>query len=266
LDLVRQTRRRLRPQSMPEINGSTLEELRALRASKKGYPDVPFPKFRTWGDADYKPTFYVHEAIKSINPDWNKPNVEQVWKRARLLAPGLNLEADGLTGLPRNPAGPTGITGLGELYNFGPNVTADSIVKWNDYILLIIRGDTGQMAFPGGFRDPLDDSKMNYEDPETAARREAKEETGLPLPEDIMPQQVYCGAPPWSLRNTDVAWIYNWAGLFDISKHFNALPKVKGGDDAADAKWIKISDVTPALMSVSHADNFWRVLKMIHQG
>lgn len=74
--------------------------------------------------------------------------------------------------LPQNPFGRTGITGRGTLGRFGPNHAADPIVStWKRdenkeivkhpishkpvlKILCIKRGDTGEIALPGGMVDP----------------------------------------------------------------------------------------------------------------
>jgi 8-oxo-dGTP diphosphatase len=93
-------------------------------------------------------------------------------------------------------------------------------------VLLIKRGNEpfkGQWAFPGGFVN-MD------EELEDAAARELEEETGL---KGVELQQLHtfgkCGRDPRG-RNITIVFI-------GIAKN----TKVKGGDDAAEAKWFDIN-------------------------
>jgi len=121
-----------------------------------------------------------------------------------------------------------------------PAVTTDCIIFGYDLreglsVLLVERGGEpykGCWAFPGGFlqldpeKGPLD------ENAEAGARRELKEETGL-----------------------DTAYVEEFGCFSDINRdprervitiaHFALVKKseVKGGDDAADARWFPIDKV-----------------------
>ncbi len=111
-----------------------------------------------------------------------------------------------------------------------PMVTVDAAVfdisGETPKVLLIKRGNEpfkGQWAFPGGFVN-MD------EELEDAAARELEEETGL---KGVKLQQLHtfgkCGRDPRG-RNITIVFI-------GIAKD----TKVKGGDDAAEAKWFEIN-------------------------
>ena len=122
-----------------------------------------------------------------------------------------------------------------------PMVTVDAIVfnisDGNPKVLLIKRGNEpfkGKWAFPGGFVD-MD------EELEDAAARELAEETGMT---GVKLQQMHtfgkCGRDPRG-RNISVMFI-------GITKD----NKIKGGDDAAEAKWFDIDKLPP--MGFDHND------------
>ncbi|MBR1688264.1 MAG: NUDIX hydrolase [Prevotella sp.] len=116
-----------------------------------------------------------------------------------------------------------------------PSVTTDCVIFGFDgvqlTVLLVERGIEpykGRWAFPGGFL------KMD-ESAEEGARRELLEETGLST---ASVQQFYTFSDPQRDPRERVITIAYFA-LVRISE-------VKGGDDAADARWFPISEV-PAL-------------------
>lgn len=118
-----------------------------------------------------------------------------------------------------------------------PAVTADALVfrKMNDdiEILLIKRGHdpfVGMWASPGGFIEM-------EETPEVAAVRELQEETGLRGVE-LFQFHTY-GDVNRDPRHRTIAIAY--AGFLT---NFNT--EIKGGDDAADARWFNINNL-PAL-------------------
>ncbi len=121
-----------------------------------------------------------------------------------------------------------------------PMVTVDAVVfdisGGRPKILLIKRGNEpfkGQWAFPGGFVE-MD------EELENAVTRELAEETGLT---GVKLEQFHtfgrCGRDPRG-RNITVAFI-------GITKS----TKIKGGDDAAEARWFEI-DALPENMAFDH--------------
>ncbi|MFA5293396.1 MAG: NUDIX hydrolase [Phycisphaerae bacterium] len=123
-----------------------------------------------------------------------------------------------------------------------PMVTVDAIVfdvsGSKPKVLLIKRGNEpfkGQWAFPGGFVE-MD------EELEIAVARELAEETGLT---GVKLEQFYtfgrCGRDPRG-RNITVAFIGT-----------TKKTEIKGGDDAAEAKWFEI-DALPENMAFDHKD------------
>jgi len=129
-------------------------------------------------------------------------------------------------------------------------VTVDAVVfavsRKNVKVLLINRGTRpfkGQWALPGGFVD------MN-EELEDAATRELAEETGLV---NVPLQQMHtfgtCGRDP---RGRQISVVF--MGIIDAlsaRKRSCSFGNVKGGDDAARAKWFDI-DKLPAQMAFDH--------------
>lgn len=113
-----------------------------------------------------------------------------------------------------------------------PAVTADCIIFGFDgtdlKVLLVQRGlepYKGHWAFPGGFVK-IDESA------EDGAKRELEEETGL---ENVQIEQLHAySAPNRDPRERVITIAY--IALVRIQD-------VKGGDDAADARWFPVKDV-----------------------
>ena len=133
-----------------------------------------------------------------------------------------------------------------------PMLTVDAVVFDTSgnipKVLLIKRGNEpfkGKWAFPGGFVD-MD------EELEDAAARELAEETGLT---GVKLQQLRafgkCGRDPRG-RNISVVFI-------GITKN----TRVKGGDDAAEAKWFDI-DKLPS-MGFDHNDVVMIAIKRLKE-
>lgn len=126
-------------------------------------------------------------------------------------------------------------------------VTVDAVVCAAGHLLLIRRGRApgqGLWAVPGGFLEPGDTLLQS-------ALRELAEETGLPANEV---EEAFRGvkvfdAPGRSQRGR----IVNHAHLFDLGER--APPPVQGGDDAAAAQWVPITQLA-ALESQFHDDHF----------
>ena len=112
--------------------------------------------------------------------------------------------------------------------------------------MLIQRGGfpgKGLWALPGGF---LNDEEKILD----AVIRELKEETRIKVPAavlrgSIVAQKVF-DDPHRSSRGRTI----DHAFLFHL--HENGLPKVKGDDDAAFAKWIPLSEVKREMMFEDH--------------
>jgi bifunctional NMN adenylyltransferase/nudix hydrolase len=120
-------------------------------------------------------------------------------------------------------------------------VTVDAVVKKAGHILLVKRKAApgeGLWAVPGGFVE-------QNERLEDAAIRELSEETNIDLPPGLlkgsMSEGVVFDHPGRSLRGRT----FTHAFLFDLDKADSkpGMPKVKGGDDAADAKFFTFAEI-----------------------
>ena len=234
------------------MNTAGFQELRA----HMGYPDVPLPVVRDWNHQVpyYAPVEYVSDGVRSEvrNPASIDPLAE--WQRALRLSTATVLRQDPGTGRPLNPAGRTGISGLGRLRHYGPSLTADGYVTLGDYILVIERSDTGQLAVPGGYRELLDENNENeeYEHGWDAAVREVFEETQV----RAYGNRVWLlgsGVAALSLRNTDHAWIENKSYHIDITEEYDSPPPAHAKDDAETAGWQLLADVDVTRMSHMHS-------------
>lgn len=115
-------------------------------------------------------------------------------------------------------------------------VTTDAVVIQAGHILLVKRKSApgeGLYALPGGFLNPS-------ESIETGMLRELREETKIKVPEPVLRGSIKArhvfDAPARSLRGR----IITHAFLIELPP--GELPKVKGSDDAAKAKWVPLSE------------------------
>ena len=125
-----------------------------------------------------------------------------------------------------------------------PSVAADAVALREGELgieaLLIRRGGEpevwqGRWAFPGGFVD-------YGEDPEQAVLRELEEETGVDGYDPVA--LAIHGDPNRDPRKHIIALFY----LVDVDPE--AVPR--GGDDASDADWVPIANLTAEEMAGSH--------------
>ncbi|MFY7855405.1 MAG: bifunctional nicotinamide-nucleotide adenylyltransferase/Nudix hydroxylase [Rubrivivax sp.] len=115
-------------------------------------------------------------------------------------------------------------------------VTVDAVVVHSGHILLVKRGaepGKGLWALPGGF---VGHDELLLD----ACLRELKEETRLKLPEPVLRgsikgQRVF-DRPDRSLRGRTITHAYH----FEFPG--GELPLVKGGDDAARARWVPLAE------------------------
>ena len=115
--------------------------------------------------------------------------------------------------------------------------TVDAVVEQSGHVLLIQRDrfpGKGLWAMPGGFLDP----KERIID---GAIRELREETKLKVPEKVLrgsiTHQAVFDDPHRSLRGRTITHTF----LFQLD-NAASLPKVKGNDDAADARWFSLAE------------------------
>lgn len=143
----------------------------------------------------------------------------------------------------------------------GPFVTADAVVIQSGHILLVERGQLpgkGLLALPGGFVAP--DERIR-----DAAIRELREETGIADSKGSIPPAMLASfiednrtrvfdAPHRSLRGR----IITHAFLFRLPER-RSLFKVKGGDDAAHARWYRIGELEPHMLFEDH----WAIIQQM---
>ena len=141
----------------------------------------------------------------------------------------------------------------------GPFVTADAVVVQSGHILLVTRGRApgkGLLALPGGFVNPAERIR-------DAAIRELREETAISDGKGQIPPAMLASfiedartrvfdAPGRSLRGR----IITHAFLFRLPER-RKLFAVKGGDDAAHARWYRLGDLTPDMLFEDH----WAIIE-----
>jgi len=141
----------------------------------------------------------------------------------------------------------------------GPFVTADAVVIQSGHILLVERGGypgKGLLALPGGFVGP--DERIR-----DAAIRELREETAISDGKGQIPPAMLASfiedartrvfdAPTRSLRGR----IITHAFLFRLPER-RKLFSVKGGDDAAHARWYRFGDLSPEMLFEDH----WSIIE-----
>jgi bifunctional NMN adenylyltransferase/nudix hydrolase len=110
-------------------------------------------------------------------------------------------------------------------------VTADSVVRCQDHVLLVHRGQApglGLQALPGGFME-------QHETVLQAALRELAEETQLVVPPGKLRASAVFDHPDRSLRGR----VITHGHYFELDG--SALPPVQAGDDAQAAYWVPIT-------------------------
>lgn len=141
-------------------------------------------------------------------------------------------------------------------YGTGNHVATDAIVVQSGHILLIKRKDSGVdlWAMAGGFLDPKETLIQ-------CVIRELKEETVLKVPEKVLLGSIkdvkIFDKIDRDLRSRIITQVY----LFKLDDNLN-LPKVKGTDDAKEAKWISIHDFYN-MRSMMYADHYHIIEKML---
>ena len=114
-----------------------------------------------------------------------------------------------------------------------PSVTTDTVAYNGDKILLIRRGNYPYKNFwclPGGFFEKTDED-LNF-----GAQRELKEETGIDIdPKYFRQINSYCHNFDPRMKIVDVA--------FSVRVNKKDMDKVKGLDDACDARWFQIDEL-----------------------
>ena len=129
--------------------------------------------------------------------------------------------------------------------------TVDSVVLQGGHILLVKRKmapGKGLWALPGGFIEQKETAR-------DACLRELKQETCLKVPEIVLRKgitfQRLFDKPDRSLRGRTITQAF----LIELDGGDAKLPKVKGGDDAREAKWFSIAEIQE-MSSVMFEDHY----------
>ena len=127
-------------------------------------------------------------------------------------------------------------------------VTTDAVLTQSGYILLIERGDfpfKGKWALPGGYiamGQMVEDNMI----------KELREETCIKVPDKVLRGSIKDRAvfdhPDRDPRGRTITHGF----YIDLGFPDERLPKVKGGDDAKNAKWFPLSQVKPEMMAFDH--------------
>ncbi|WP_201557591.1 bifunctional nicotinamide-nucleotide adenylyltransferase/Nudix hydroxylase [Psychrobacter sp. 72-O-c] len=135
-------------------------------------------------------------------------------------------------------------------------MTADALVVQSGHILLVERRSMpgrGLWALPGGFLNP----KETLFD---ACIRELREETRLKVPEPVLRgsrhSQHTFDDPYRSARGRTITQAF----YFQLKNDPKGLPKVKGGDDAAQAFWLPLAELDAKMM---FEDHYAIIMKMV---
>lgn len=129
-------------------------------------------------------------------------------------------------------------------------VTTDAVVVQSGHILMVRRGERpgkGLLALPGGFIDQV-------ETIENCAIRELQEETNIKLQPEVLKRcikhvQVFDRAGGVSTADRGRIITHVHLIKLDDSKE---LPKVRGGDDAAEALWVPLAELNPRIVFSDH--------------
>lgn len=137
-------------------------------------------------------------------------------------------------------------------------VTVDAVVVQSGHVLLVQRGarpGKGQWALPGGFLN----QKEKIED---AALRELREETKIKVPLPVLKGNIVASRvfddPHRSSRGRTITHAY----LIHLPAE-RELPRIKGSDDAAKAKWVPLSQVNRGMMFEDHYDIISTMMDLI---
>jgi len=129
-------------------------------------------------------------------------------------------------------------------------VTTDAVVVQSGHILMVRRGERpgkGLLALPGGFIDQV-------ETIENCAIRELIEETNIKLQPEVLKRcikhvQVFDRAG--GVSTADRGRIITHAHLIKLDDS-KELPKVRGGDDAAEAIWVPLAELNSRQVFSDH--------------
>lgn len=263
------------------------------RSSHPNYPPrftVPDDKLDFSVDwSEYRPTHFTAPTTEKHSPDPVDPHhlTADTWHSRPSTYPYI---LDGTSSRPYNPFGRTGMAGRGKLYYWGPNHAADCILlrQHNSTLQLLVikRGDTGELALVGGMID-------KGERPEQCIKREFGEEVmGVPEEKEkdsqpaaaIAEQQrvldaifspantrcVYRGVVD-DARNTDNAWLETAAFMYELPSSVTVDEVERlfvGGSDASAVMWVECGETGDKLpqLYASHSPLVKLALRLRREG
>lgn len=147
-----------------------------------------------------------------------------------------------------------GILDIKKCFGTGNFNTTDAIVVQSGHVLLIKRKDSDLWAMPGGLLEP-------DETYEQSVIRELREETRLKVPTKVLLGSIKEIKTFDKVDRDERGRYITKAYLFKLDDNLD-LPKVKGRDDAKEAKWVSIGELYN-MRSVMYADHFHIVSKML---
>lgn len=221
------------------------------------------------------PVNFTHQIVLN-GPVWADPEDPNKvdWKSRFSHEGNIIMNCD----FPLNPICKTGMTGRGLLGQWGPNHAADPMVTRTSpsngklEMIFIKRGDTGEIALPGGMVNPGEKIKSTL-------LREFEEET-LNIKDYVKRNYIinkiailfqndgievykgYVNDP----RNTDNAWMETVAVHFHCDDELAQVIELKAGDDAIDVMWrsIEKDDLDTLNLYASHKDWVVTVSESFH--
>jgi bifunctional NMN adenylyltransferase/nudix hydrolase len=138
-------------------------------------------------------------------------------------------------------------------------VTADAVVTNMGHILLVRRKSApgeGLWAMPGGFLN-------QFETVRECAVRELEEESKIKVPPNVLrgsiAKEKRYDYPGRSLRGRSITTAFH----FDL--HDRSMPKVRGSDDAAQAKWFPLSEFIQ-MQAVMFEDHYHIITDLLGLG
>lgn len=233
-------------------------------------PDDKVPWLVDW--PEYQPVDYTAPSVLK-GPVWADPDIRTTPPEKPLKFNSLDGKVDRQShmgdyviagGVPRNPAGRTGMVGRGLLGRWGPNHAADPIVtRWKRdaagskvmregkpvlEFVAIKRTDTGDWAIPGGMVDPgeavsrtlkreFGEEAMNSLEASEAEKKEIEKHINQLFEGGTKLYAGYVDDP----RNTDNSWMETVAFNFhdDTGEAFSKV-QLCAGDDAGAVAWTDI--------------------------
>jgi len=127
--------------------------------------------------------------------------------------------------------------------------TADTVVVQSGHVLMVQRKHApgkDLWALPGGH---IDAGETAFE----AAVRELYEEAGLDMPKGAMRSRLTKRQVFDHPERSEKGWVRTEAFMFELQDR-EKLEKVKGGSDAALARWVPITEITPDTIFEDHFD------------